>query len=130
MKLNDLCLTIEQAKELKALGLRYKDPSTLFVKCVSNWQGNEISEPSWKLTHTIKAVVQGFEKFEYFPTLTITEMLELLPDYIDGRMRVMLEINKCNGWNIKYSGIYETQNKSLRDALFGIIKYLKTNKLI
>ena len=48
-------LTFDQSKELQNLGVNFNN-----AKC--------------KLVHSIREVVQGFEKFEYIPTLSVSEM--------------------------------------------------------
>ena len=118
-------LTLEQAKELQGLGIDFNAANAWFCKCTRNWQGNEVSQPEWKLVHSMRAVVQGFEMFEYIPTFSVAEMLEMLPNKIkyaskskfifapnynyelpyDKRppLEYCLEINKDDGkWEICY----------------------------
>jgi hypothetical protein len=71
------------------------------------------------------------DTFEYYkksiPTLSVAEMLEMLPDYI----RIEHYIGK---WNVGdcHNSIYphNIDKVLLRDALFEMLKWLKTNKLI
>ena len=65
--------------------------------------------------------------------LTNTEMLELVPQKIK-QYYFNIEREYSGNYTASYSGRYETLYSStkekLRDALFEMIKYLKTNKLM
>lgn len=134
----DQFLTLEQVKELQALGMDLSNTNTWFCKCTKNWQGNDITEPVWKLVHSMRKIVQGFEMFEYIPTLSVTELLSMLPPKIvvegrelyfsiahntDGNMIV-----KYDNGNIDY--YFVIVKKLLRDSLFEMFKLLIKNKFI
>ena len=119
MKLEDMCLTLEQARELKELGVDFSNSMLCFyeIEGVMNIGCNGIIDYDKSLGHAKQ------------PTITITEMLEMLPK--DGSMRIY----RAKKWDILYIN-YETHKSNdsrfilLRDALFDMIKWLKTNKLI
>ena len=137
-------LTLSQSKELQDLGIDFNNANAWFCKCTRNWQGNGISQPAWRLVHSMRAVVQGFEKFEYVPTLSVAEMLEMLPKCIEVKdVLYELYFKKSSFYinEIAYElGYREYLNESLsinefthtllRDALFEMLKWLKQNKLI
>ena len=135
LKLEDYCLTVEQAKELKKLGIDMDNPLFEYIQLVNDKQYIEeavekrvLGKPFLYNNTLSTLVVGGNEMYELVtPTLTNTEMLKMLPHSIESSM---LEIHYWSGWNIRYYGIIEVQDSSLRDVLFEIIKYLKTNKLM
>ena len=134
LKLEDYCLTVEQAKELKKLGIDMDNPLFEYIQLVNDKQYIEPIEKRvlgkpFLYNNTLSTLVVGGNKMYELvtPTLTNTEMLEMLPASVES---VMLEIHYWQGWNIRYYGITEVQDSSLRDVLFETIKYLKANKLI
>ena len=90
LKLEDCCLTVEQAKELKVLGIDMDNPLFEYIQLVSDKQ--YIEEPIEKrvlgkpflYNNTLSTlVVGGNEMYELItPTLTNSEMLEMLPKEI------------------------------------------------
>jgi hypothetical protein len=144
LTLDEQFLTLQQAKELIDLGIDFRGSNTLFCICTRNWQGNEVSQPAWKLVHSIKCIIKGFEKFEYVPTLSVAEMMEMIPMDIEakskkyGNQTVYLSIDRhsvmyCVSGIEFERGLYvyiSFEKPLLRDALFEMIKWLKTNKLI
>ena len=134
LKLEDYCLTVEQAKELKELGIDMDNPLFEYIQLVNDKQYIEpiekrvLGKPFLYNNTLSTLVVGGNEMYELItPALTNSEMLEMLPASIES---VMLEIHYWHGWNVRYYGITEVQDSSLRDVLFETIKYLKANKLI
>ena len=72
-KLEDCCLTIEQAKELQALGINMDN--CLMEFCSLKDLGDYHLLPKHKYEN-------NFIRWKYIPTLTNTEMLEMLPENI------------------------------------------------
>jgi hypothetical protein len=66
LTLDEQFLTLQQAKELIDLGIDFRGSNTLFCICTRNWQGNEVSQPAWKLVHSIKCIIKGFENLNMF----------------------------------------------------------------
>ena len=163
LKLEDCCLTVEQAKELKVLGIDMDNPLFEYIQLVSDKQ--YIEEPIEKrvlgkpflYNNTLSTlVVGGNEMYELItPTLTNSEMLEMLPKEItpmeDGYLMPYSlfydghSLGYIEWWgeekgrykiNILEDGDYPNEEEiylkkwNLRDALFEIIKWLKTNKLM
>ena len=128
MKLEDMCLTIEQARELKELGIDFSNSMLCFyeIEGVMYIGYNGIFDYDETLGHTKQ------------PTLTITEMLEMLPkvlDYGGIRDEQPLWLTSGKQWSVLFHGPineldYESISDSLRDALFDMIKWLKINKII
>ena len=128
-KLEDCCLTIEQAKELQALGINMDN--CLMEFCSLKDLGDYHLLPKHKYEN-------NFIRWKYIPTLTNTEMLEMLPKEIDGYKLTFVYDYFRNGDDKYYIGYLKTysaplkelESTLLRNSLFGIIKWLKTNKLI
>jgi hypothetical protein len=135
LKLEDCCLTIEQAKELKKLGVNFGEPIFSYA---ATWE-YEDSHFEYALVRYCKGVTE-----DMIPTLTNSEMLEMLPMKIEDA--VYLGITKDDFYSKRHGNYaldydieyrkpnYAAENSEieilLRDALFKMIKYLKTNKLI
>ena len=163
LKIEDTCLTVEQSKELQALGVEMED--TIKVFCDFNDQIHE-----YELIDNFDGVGAG--ACEIIPTLTNSEMLEMIPKTIkhkaskctclmgdaDGRKKHKFFLN-FQFLNDKYTisyvlygyegieefiphstkpkdGWYGSDDKTgfsntlIRDSLFEMIKYLKTNNLM
>ena len=126
LKLEDYCLTIEQAKELQELGVNMSDTSMIII------QDKQV------VPRNILEIEEFFDFCRYdTPTLTNTEMLEMLPQYINFNKKLRIYKSKDgikNMWIVSYEkdgqGVYVKTAELLRDALFEMIKYLKINKLI
>ncbi len=130
LKIEDTCLTVEQSKELQGLGIEMKD--TLMVFCDYYDQVHD-----YELCINWKGATDYV--FEAVPTLTNTEMREILPTkYVYHNDYTYLTVVRHDDGN------YETFFKRwlsdmegphfcnilLRDSLFEMLKYLKTNNLM
>jgi hypothetical protein len=153
LKLKDCCLTLEQAKELSDLGIDIQNSIYSYVRQTVDCMGKQIEEERFFNLHVNEGgfFVSGFEKWEEVPTLTNSEMLEMLPNKIlkkpkerslpyvepyddDGLCEYLLEIDK---YRIRYClygddgvdllEIISSEGKLFRDALFEMIKYLREN---
>lgn len=130
IKLEDTCLTVEQAKELQALGVDMSDSLMVYCDYYDQVHDYEL------LVNNSMATSYAYEVVN---TLTNTEMMEMLPekyiysyeDYFFGisnnAMDEYLVLYK-RYWNDITSPIFS--NNLLRDSLFEMIKYLKTNNII
>ena len=124
LKLEDCCLTIEQAKELQELGVNMSGTSMIII------QDKQV------VPRNILEIEEFFDFCRYdTPTLTNTEMLEMLPQYTffnkklriyNKKLRIYKDENRWlvsyekDGWrNLCYTA------ELLRDALFEMIKFLK-----
>ena len=125
LKLEDCCLTIEQAKELQELGVNTKNSIYLY--------GEDRMGDNEPLTLVLRNDVIGSldiikSRFDITGTLTNTEMLEMLPQYIyfNKKLRIYKDENM---WIVSYEkdgqGVYVKTAELLRDALFEMIKFLK-----
>lgn len=121
LKLEDYCLTIEQAKELQELGVNMSDTSMIII------QDKQV------VPRNILEIEEFFDFCIYdTPTLTNTEMLEMLPRYINFNKKLRIYKSKDgikNMWIVSYEkdgqGVYVKTAELLRDALFEMIKFLK-----
>ena len=130
MKLEDMCLTIEQARELKELGIDFSNSIYEFVETYDEYEDcNEVIICEREYV-TIER--------EILPTLTNTEMLEMLPKTLDyGGIcnEQPLWLTSGKQWSLLFHDPlieldHESVSESLRDALFDMVKCLKTNKII
>jgi hypothetical protein len=177
MKLEETCLTIEQAKELEKLGINFSSSLYCFYGIAVSDRGKLIENISYELCLR-KEKVAGI--VDTVPTLTNTELLDILPESIKyiskdtclsgipgfddelpyekrPPLEYCLEFGKTGGsWLLMYSvygtddcaesiphstepndqGFYDYPDREgikrilFRDALFEMIKWLKTNKLM
>ena len=145
LKLEDYCLTVEQAKELKELGIDMDNPLFEYIQLVNDKQYIEPIEKRvlgkpFLYNNTLSTLVVGGNKMYELvtPTLTNTEMLEMLPKEIDG-YKLNFNIGYFRNGDDKYyigylktysAPLKELESTLLRNSLFGMIKWLKTNKLM
>ena len=111
-------LTLDQAKELQELG----------VDIYGNFE-IDIDDNGFETIEEVGTFAS--DTFEYYkksiPTLSVAEMIEMLPEYTS--------IEHYTGkWHISdnHNSLYPhfERNVLLRDALFEMLKWLKQNKLI
>ena len=127
LTIEDQFLTLEQAKELKEIGIDFSGAIYCFGKRIKDSRGNKILRQKSFLcpsgNHGVRSLL--LEQYEFIPTLSVAEMIEMHPDNT--------EIESVNGYLIYNErlkingGIYKPL---LRDALFEMLKWLKQNKLI
>lgn len=121
LKLEDTCLTIEQVRELQSLGIDFSNAVMEFT----HYDNDGADE--WFLTIVDDYADSEFADIENMPTLTNTEMLEMLPTETCF-CKTDKGVEVWSRW-LEYDGS-EQCDPLLRDALFEMIKWLKTNKLI
>ena len=143
LKIEDTCLTVEQSKELQSLGIEMKDTIMVFCDYYDQVHDYELCI-NWKgATDYV---------FEAVPTLTSHEMLEMLLKNIDNYHLEIIAVDNVpfvqyiNEYNhiaefkemvgidgelahykiipVKFGGY------NLCNALFNMIKFLKTNNLM
>ena len=132
LKLEDICLTIEQAKELENLGISLNDSVFMLLKNGKVVPSNINQIDEWFNFYTVE-----------INTLSNSEMLEMLPRYIEvvdlkGKCRLAyLHVGKdwvCYTVGETYLAdgyVYNSYYyEFLRDAIFEMIKFLKTKKLL
>lgn len=122
LSLEEQCLTIEQAKELQKLGVDFSNANLAFVNVIEPYSSIFKYE-------IVKNCVEL--KDDLIPTLTNSEMLEILPKEIGDKSIVLR--NYEDEWVIEYKNhlvIPSIAEGLLRDALFEMIKYLKSIKLM
>ena len=121
LNLEDCCLTIEQTKELQELGVNMSDTSMIII------QDKQV------VPRNILEIKEFFDFCRYdTSTLTNTEMMEMLPRYINFNKKLRIYKSKDgikNMWIVSYEkdgqGVYVKTAELLRDALFEMIKFLK-----
>ena len=127
LTIDEQFLTLEQAKELQKLGIDFSGAIYCFGKRIKDGRDNKMLRQKSFLcpsgNHGVRSVL--LEQYEFITTLSVAEMIEMLPDNT--------EIESVNGYLIYNErlkingGIYKPL---LRDALFEMIKWIKQNKLI
>ena len=129
LTIEDQFLTLEQAKELKKIGIDFSGAIYCFGKRIKDIRGNKILRQKSFLcpsgNHGVRSVL--LEQYEFIPTLSVAEMMEMLPEYTS--------IEHYTGnWHISdnHNSLYPhfERNVLLRDVLFEMLKWLKQNKLI
>jgi hypothetical protein len=121
LKLEDTCLTIEQVRELQSLGIDFSNAVMEFT----HYDNDGADE--WFLTIVDDYADSEFADIENMPTLTNTEMLEMLPTETCF-CKTDKGVEVWSRW-LEYDGSEQCE-PLLRDALFEMIKWLKTNKLM
>ena len=138
LTLEDNFLSLEQAKELQELGIDFEGANAWFYRKIKDEKGNSIHYSEWRFGFSKRMMILGVEKFEYVPTLSVAEMLEMLPEIIKVKdVLYELYLKKSSFYIVGYR---EYLNESLsinefiytliRDALFEMLKWLKQNKMI
>ena len=102
LKLEDCCLTIEQVKELQALGINMDN--CLMEFCSLKDLGDYHLLPKHKYEN-------NFIRWKYIPTLTNTEILEMLPKEIDGYKLTFVYDYFRNGDDKYYIGYLKTYSE-------------------
>lgn len=119
LKLEDTCLTIEQAKELKELGVDFSNATMAFIDFYDE------NKHEYELVRNM-----SIGAYDIIPTLTNNEILEKLPDYIDvGILTYYIKIFKSFGkWVVAYNheghSLKEFREDILRDSLYKMLVYL------
>ena len=138
LTLEDNFLSLEQAKELQELGIDFEGANAWFYRKIKDEKGNSIHYSEWRFGFSKRMMILGVEKFEYVHTLSVAEMLEMLPEIIKVKdVLYELYLKKSSFYIVGYR---EYLNESLsinefiytliRDALFEMLKWLKQNKMI
>lgn len=131
IKLEDTCLTVEQAKELQELGVDMSD--SIMVYCDYY---DQVHDYELLMNNNLSTSYA----YEVVNTLTNTEILEMLPPkfvYHDKDAYLGVRTDDDSG---EYEFYYKRwindcegpmfHNKLIRDSLFEMIKYLKINHII
>ena len=121
LKLEDTCLTIEQVRELQSLGIDFSNAVMEFT----HYDNDGADE--WFLTIVDDYADSEFADIENMPTLTNTEMLEMLPTETCF-CKTDKGVEVWSRW-LEYDGSEQCE-PLLRDALFEMIKWLRTKKLL
>jgi hypothetical protein len=118
LRLEDICLTIDQVKELKKLGFDFGEPIFSYA---ATWE--------YENCHFEYALVRYCKEFakDMIPTLTNTEMFEMLPTETCF-CKTDKGVEVWSRW-LEYDGSEQCE-PLLRDALFEMLKWLRTNKLL
>ena len=129
LTISEQFLTLEQAKELKKLGIDFSGAIYCFGKRLKDGRGNKMLRQKSFLcpsgNHGVRSVL--LEQYEFIPTLSVAEMIEMLPNYVRFE-RYLGEWHISDNHNSLYP--HFERNVLLRDALFEMLKWLKQNKLI
>ena len=141
IKLEDTCLTVEQATELQALGVDMSD--SIMVYCDYY---DQVHDYELLMNNNLSTSYA----YEVVNTLTNTEMLEILPKFEKYRLDIIVVDGFCyvqyideynhvvhlkdinnTGYMLSREDIAVSIGKyTIRDGLFEMIKFLRTNKII
>ncbi len=97
-------LTIEQSRELGDIGVSYDNASEVYV-------------------------IEGFMGNSYRPCFTLSDVLDIAPanvtDSIGNHWPLVIKKHK-EQWSVSYGQIIQFLEKELIDAVFSLIKWMKT----
>lgn len=122
------CLTIDQVKELEKLGISFKNTEFAYIISLDN---------NIKSDYELVKFNRRYKE-DLIPTPSVYSLLNKIPKKIIVEKETYifnLEFSN-NFYFVEYindntnSILINIDRKLVRDALFGIIKWLKTNKLI
>ncbi len=116
-------LTIEQAKELKEIGIDFSGANFGIYNFYDSLPECEVTE--------IRKLCKPLQEKLVTETLSVVEILEMLPKEIEDKSIIVRAYE--DRWVVEYKNhlfIPVFSKSLLRDALFEMIKWLKTNKLI
>ena len=139
LKLEDTCLTVEQAKELQKLGVDFSEPIHHFYRYIEEKGSRNIVGPWLIINEKVCQTCGMGSKSEFVPTLTNSEMMNMLPvkyNQYEEYYHLTMRPNYVGEYMIFYKRWEDDVNGPsyckglLRDSLFETIKYLKINKLM
>jgi len=130
LTLEEQFLTLEQAKELQALGIDFSGANFGIYNFYESLNDDEVTE--------IRPIDKIINDKLVTPTLSVAEMINILPPkitYKGNDLYLSIAYNTNNKIILKYDfGNSEYDfvfvGDSFRDSLFEMIKQLKINKLI
>ena len=138
MGIRDLVLSIKQMRELNKLGLDV-------VKTALCWKYNHIIKdyevvPNRKFERSVKKLCKGRmgKKLIPIPTLTVQEMLEMLPTIIYiNKNDYILGVSLIDNYYLQYENIERTgdylctfQGENIKEVLFKTLRFLLENKYL
>lgn len=137
MTIDNSCLTIKQAKELQSLGIDFGNT----ILCYYGIAVNERSELIKDIAYELMPRTKVDRIVNEVPTLTVSEMIEMLPKEIDYYQLKIVPFD--HGYCVEYELytkhlVYICKDRValdfcfslLRDSLFEMIKSLRKNELI
>lgn len=134
-------LTIEQAKELKELGINFDSAKYCYRKIdnYSNPVYKYLEDNAEEFSTFVDSVTHTTEQdIEIIPTFSISELFNILPKCIDyngisnNPITIFLDKNTYDieFWDSILDRYHCASHKLLRDSLFDMIKWLKIKNLI
>ena len=139
LKLEDTCLTVDQAKELQKLGVDFSEPIHHFYRYIEEKGSRNIVGPWLIINEKVCQTCGMGSKSEFVPTLTNSEMINMIPvkyNQYEEYYHLTIRPNYVGEYMIFYKRWEDDSDGPhyckglLRDTLFEMIKYLKTNKLM
>ena len=120
LTISDEFLTIEQAKELKELGVDFSGANFGIYNFYDSLPECEVTE--------IRKLCKPLQEKLVTETLSVAEMMEMLPSET---CISLIKDGEYYIWSVLLENdICEQCSHLLRDALFEMLRYLKQNKLI
>ena len=137
-KIEDLVLSVDQMNHLKELGLNIDESSHWWVSRSKDSKGNPIKVRKWFITLSNVKPRCSFIEWDIVPTLTLQEILEILPREIE--FNTLYGGKECATLNINWDNIkpciwYEANevnlslyvNDSLLEASYEMLCWLLEN---
>lgn len=124
-------LTKEQSQDLINLGIHQDKASFVSWKQTHNWDTKVIEDKKYHIDlKPFRPAVMGFEQFECHDIFSLSDLMEIVPDNVDGNG---LNIkHKDNTWIVGYYDIPDSTyiSEELIDALYHtLLWYCETFKM-
>ena len=126
MKLEDQVLSIEQVRELQELGFDVKKYASMCW--VTYTSDEEPYEKEYSLSILDEFCYES-ASLEPTPTMTIGDIIEVLPENIDNNFFLMFEKDYV-AYNNRYLFLMSKEEKNLINALFETLKWCIKQKHI
>ena len=112
MKLKDQVLSIEQVQELKKLGLDVREHSSMYYLPYYN-------SSSYKIDGYILDTIEKNDSFNSIPTMTIGDIINVLPFKIDTHYFLSVNSEYCAySMSGDFDTIFFTREKEIMNNLF------------
>lgn len=116
MNIKDQVLSIEQVRELQELGFDVNEYGIFFIA-----EGFYDSNKYIVNEEMLNNEVIYNEIREYFPTLTIWDIMDILPEEIEEKVLNIFAFGET--WSVGWEGIQYCGSNKLIDALFETLKW-------
>lgn len=133
MKIEDLVLSIEQAKHLQELGLDMSDAALYWASQATDSKGIAKKKREWFVHIGHSQITVGFVSFEFIPTYTLQEVLDKLPWMInyDGSKFILKIDYMCNSISYTISNTdlicFNFNNEKIINSAYNMLCWVLEN---